>query len=387
MDQTELLRQFEGYQQIIDDRAVLAAYATDYTAWRGRTAQIIHRLHPPRLYLRVAEIIPETKSTKTFRLVSADGYLPPFKAGQYITLAVEIDGIRTSRPYSISSSPTETGHYDITVRRIADGFVSDYLLDRVSAGDAFTATAPAGRFSYNPLFHGQDLVFLAGGSGITPFMSMIRAAIGGGLDLRMHLVYGCAHDDDVIFGEELKEKAARHGNFRLDVFISEPAAGYAGLAGFLTAEMIERCVGGLEDKTFYLCGPEAMLRFCDGELERLGIPRRRVRRELAGPPQRISDDPGWPQDVAEDRVFSLSVAGRDIPARAGDPLIVSLEKAGLVIPSACRSGECSLCRTKLLTGNVFVPAAVRLRKSDRRFGYIHPCLTYPLSDLALVIWP
>jgi ferredoxin len=151
--------------------------------------------------------------------------------------------------------------------------------------------------------------------------------------------------------------------------------------------MIKKCIGGVENKTFYVCGPDIMYRFCCGEMERLDIPRRRVRREVAGPPQRVTQDPGWPQDIAEGRIFRVSVAGRDIPARAGDPLIISLERAGLVIPSACRSGECSLCRTKLLSGSVFHPAAVRLRKSDRRFGYIHPCLAYPLSDLNLLIWP
>ena len=75
--------------------------------------------------------------------------------------------------------------------------------------------------------------------------------------------------------------------------------------------------------------------------------------------------------------------GRKVAVRAGEPLMNALEREGIVVPAQCRSGECSLCRTRLVSGRVFQPAGVLLRKSDRRFGYIHPCLAYPLSDLVL----
>ena len=94
--------------------------------------------------------------------------------------------------------------------------------------------------------------------------------------------------------------------------------------------------------------------------------------------------PGWPREVPGERKFQVNYKGKKtVPARAAEPLMNSLERAGIVLPASCRSGECSLCRTKLAAGKVFHPPGVKLRKSDRAFGYIHPCLAYPLSDLEL----
>ncbi len=85
--------------------------------------------------------------------------------------------------------------------------------------------------------------------------------------------------------------------------------------------------------------------------------------------------------------FQVMVKGRKkINARAGEPLMISLERVGIVIPASCRSGECSLCRTKLLSGKVFQPPGAKLRKSDRTYGYIHPCVAYPLENLEIMVF-
>ena len=224
----DVVQDIEGFQEIQHEIEILRKYGAGLGARRGEVKRVIDMLHPARVRLEVAAILPETPSTKTLRLVSPDGYLPPFQAGQYVNLFVEIGGVRTSRPYSISSSPTQTGHWDLTVRRVADGFVSDYLLDEVRVGDTFESTSPAGTFTYNPLFHGDDLVFLAGGSGITPFMSMIREVADRGLKRKIQLVYGSRAPDDVIFQQELDLIAGRHANFTCDLVVSEPPPGYAG---------------------------------------------------------------------------------------------------------------------------------------------------------------
>jgi NAD(P)H-flavin reductase len=166
MNARDFRQDIEGFPEIQGDIEVLRKYAVDYTTQKGRVTQIINMLHPKRMRLRVLEVRQETKTTKTFRLISPDAYLPPFQAGQYINLFVELGGIRTSRPYSISSPPNQTGYYDLTVRRVEDGFVSHYLLDEVRVGDEFESTSPAGNFSHNPLFHGHDLVFRPGEAGL-----------------------------------------------------------------------------------------------------------------------------------------------------------------------------------------------------------------------------
>ena len=382
----EINEQIEGYAEIKKEIGVLRKYPVDRSVERGQVEQIINRLHPKTLNLRLSEILQETSSTTSFRFVSQEGYLPPFQAGQYINIFVEIDGIRTSRPYSISSQPNQTGYYDITVRRVEDGFVSTYLLDEVKIGDVFQTTSPLGQFHHNPLFHGDKLVFLAGGSGITPFMSMIREVTDKDLGRQVHLIYGSRIEDDIVFRSELKERSNRHHNLTVNTVISEPSEGYDGVTGFITTDLIKELVGDTKDKMFYVCGPEAMYTFVLAELEKLGVPARRVRVEVFGPPTEVTKQPAWPESVKRDTTFKISLKnGPTLEAKACEPLMNSLERLKITLTASCRAGECSLCRTKLLSGKVFHPNGVKLRKSDRAFGYIHPCMAYPLENLEIMI--
>lgn len=386
MSARDFIREIDGYEALQREIAASRKYGTDQTAEKGKWARVLDLLHPDRLSLRVGEIIDETPTAKTLRLVSATGYLPPFQAGQYISLFVEAGGVRTSRPYSISSSPRQRAFYDVTIRRVEGGFISDVLLTETKAGAALATTAPAGNFYFNPLFHSPDMVCLAGGSGVTPFMSMIREIAEAGLDRRLTLLYGSRSEGDIIFARELEGIAARHENIRFVPVISEPGPGCRERTGFLTAERIREVLGHTDGRTFYLCGPAEMYAFCLPELEKIGIPRMRVRREMYGPPKNVTAHPAWPVDVAAGRVFEVAIRGRKkITARAGEPLLVALERAGIAVPAQCRSGECSLCRVKLLGGKVFQPQGVLLRKSDREFGYIHSCMAWPVSDLEIMV--
>jgi ferredoxin-NADP reductase len=373
----------------------------DYAAGKHTTRQIVERLHPARMRMRVTEIIQQTPSTRTLRFERTDGPLPPFRPGQYVNLFVDVDGVLTSRPYSISSAPSpghppeqaggieEPDTLDLTVRDKPDGFVAPYLLNEVQVGDEFETTGPAGSFYHEPLIDGEDLVFLAGGSGITPFMSIIRDAFGRGeatSPLRIHLLYGSRVPDDVIFGAELTTLAEKHPGLHYSPVISEPPPGYEGLTGFLGAGTIRDQVGGPSGKTFYICGPNVMYDFCLESLTELGVPQYKIKRELYGPPDDVTKEPGWPQDLAADILFEVKVEGREtIRAAAGEPLLNSLERYGIVVPVVCRAGECSACRTRLLSGRVFQPAGTGLRESDREHGYIHACVSYPLEDLIIRI--
>ncbi len=378
---------FDGCERIIEAIEVSRSLAANYNPLKDLADRYVERLHPARLTFRVAEVIDEAPGTRTLRLVSAEGRpLPPFQAGQYIALFVEVDGIRTSRPYSISSPPNQRGYYEITVRRVPDGLVSGYLLDRVEPGAVLEGSGPAGNFYHNPLFHARTMVCIAGGSGITPFMSMIREVLDRGLDRTIHLFYGNRNLEEAAFHETLLRLSERHENLHYRPVIEDPPPGYDGLTGLITGELLREALGGdLEEKTFYLCGPQAMYDFCLPELEKLGIPRGRIRRELYGTPVRIWDDPGWPRQLEPDTALAVKVRGREgsVAARAGESLLTALEKAGVIVPSLCRSGECSMCRVRLLSGKVFQPAGVLLRKSDRRLGYIHSCCAFPLEDLEI----
>ncbi len=357
----------------------------DFTArkYKDYVREAVERIHPRRMKLRVSAVIQETPSAKTFRFERIDGPLPPFRAGQYVNLFIEANGVRTSRPFSISSAP-RAPHLDLTVRDRPGGFVAPYMLSNLRQGDVVETTGPAGSFLYEPLIDGDDLVFLAGGSGVTPFMSILREQEMKDWPLRIHLLYGSRNPKDVIFGEELTLTAKNHERFTYTPVISEPPKSWRGAKGFLDAKLIRREVGDLSGKTFFVCGPGAMYDLCTEALDELGVPVHRIRRELYGPPADVTKSPGWPVRLSPNKVFKVDVDGSvTVDARAGEPLIAALERGGVLVPALCRSGECSACRTRILAGRVFMPPHTGVRESDAAMGYVHACVAYPLENLKI----
>jgi len=382
----DILTRIEGYERILREREICGKYGADFRVEQGDVQDYVRRLHPERLLLKVTDIVEETPSAKTFRLVPTDGGLPPFQAGQYICVYCEIGGVRTGRPYSLSSPPNQRGHYDITVKAVEDGFVSTFLLEGVRRGDTLETSGPEGHFHYNPILHDRAMVLLAGGSGVTPFMSMIREALESGLDRTFWLFHGDRTAGEAMFRDELLDCAARFPDFHYIPVLENPSPGYEGACGYITGDLVRREIGGAAGKTFFICGPAEMYRFCVPEILSLEVPPRKVRREVFGPPRSISLSPGWPGEVLEADVFEVSVrGGRTVPAKAGEPLLVALERAGILVPSLCRSGECSRCRLKLLSGRVYQPEGALVRRSDRENGYIHSCAAYALQDLEILL--
>ena len=379
-------QEFDGYQDIADEIKVSRKLGGTVASAVASAEEYIQLLHPEWIELTVSDIIEETPSTKTFRLVPKDNYLPPFLAGQYIALFLEIGGIRTSRPYSISSQPNQTGYYDITVRRVENGLVSNYLLDEFKRGDTLVSSGPAGYFYFNPLIHKKVMVCIAGGSGITPFMSMVREIIECGLDRIVYLFYGNKTTEDVIFGSEFDRLAARFDNIHYIPVVEEPSGGYAGACGFISRDLMQEMLENIEDKSFFICGPQGLYDFCLPQVEDMGVPKRKIKQEMYGAPPNIWDYPGWPDAVSQQDVFTVNIKdGPQLEARATEPLLTTLEKNHVLVPSLCRSGECSMCRIKLLSGKVYQPPGVPVRKSDRQFGYVHSCMAFPIGDLEILI--
>lgn len=387
MSEQNALNVIAGYSEAFAAKLALEQSGSDFQEVRGEVAGSVVQLHPKRLALQVAEIIEDTPSTKTLRLVAVDGQpLPPFQAGQYINLFVEIDGVRTARPYAMSSSPLQRMHYDLTVKRAQGGFVSNYLLDRVSVGQRLSSSGPMGTFHHNPLFHGDDLVFLAGGSGSAPARSMLLNILERELPQRFHMIYVNSHVDDVIYADELRELAAQYENFTLSEIISRPPAGYTGRSGRLNRAMLQELLGEIGDKMFYICGPTPFNDSCVALLGELGVARRRIRVEANGAPKTPHQQAGWPTGVSLDDEVTITVQGRgSFRSTVGEPLLNALERNGYFVENACRSGECSLCRVKLTSGEVFNPQEAHLRKSDRDFGWIYSCVAFPIGDIEVLL--
>jgi ferredoxin-NADP reductase len=357
----------------------------DYTnsKHRDQDRSVVERLHPATMNLRVEKVIDETSTTKTFRFVRTDGELPPFRPGQYVNLYVKIGNIATSRPFSISShSGSKT--FDLTVRKKPGGFVSEYLLKELKTGRELVTSGPAGSFYHEPLIDGSDLVFVAGGSGITPFISILRTWKGTPDAPKVHLLYGSRKASDVIFSKELDALARSEAWFSYSPVISEPTKSYEGLSGFLTPELIGKTIGSVDGKMVYVCGPNAMYDLVSAGLEKLGVPGRRVRRELYGPPDDVTKEPGWPKGLKGNAKVTVEIeGGAAFEVSVSEPLINSMERNHAEVRCLCRSGECSYCRVRVVEGTVFMPADTGLRESDRTFGYIHSCVAYPIEDVKI----
>lgn len=383
------IKEFEGMtnlDQIVKQIEVCKTFSVDHRANRGRHNDTLDRLHPGKIEYTVTSIVEASPSAKTLRLTPVNGYLPPFRPGQFINIDMTIGAVHTSRAYTISSPVTARGYYEITVKRAPNAYGSAHMLDDIKLGDTITSSAPFGTFYRLPCVHGKRLVFIAGGSGITPFLSMLQTdaeKLDHSFDI--DLIYGSTREEDIIAKDKL-DALEQAGYVRVHHVISNPEAVCKHRTGFITANLIAEIAGDVSSCTFYMCGPNVMYHFVRSELEKLGVPRRSIRQEV----EVIPDDPtkfsGWPENITSDSKFNITLSdGRVIPAKATTPILVSLEDAGVLVPNLCRSGECSTCRLKLLSGEVFHPGTELLRRADMQYGYIHTCVTYPISDITLLL--
>jgi ferredoxin-NADP reductase len=374
--------------------------ASDKPVRRDPINEVAHELHPGPQKLKITKITDVSPTARTFRFEAVDGKLPPFQAGQYVSLQIPIGDEKVCRPYSISSAPYqarsgEHPFFEITIRKKGDTFVPEHAFDEWKAGTELIGNLPLGHFYYEPLRDSKNVVCLAGGSGITPFYSMIQEIAHGTLDVHLTLLYGSAKSDDIIFKDELDalEKQAPDKIRIVHVLSDEP--NWPGEKGFLGKDLIEKYMG--EDPTFFICGPQVMYTFVQKALAELKIKERRIRREVFGTPRDITKAEGYPLKKTEesqkdpaDTVFQITIRRGihedTIEARATEPVAVALERAKIPFLTDCRSGECGFCRSKLVSGDIFVsPEGDGRRAEDKIFGWFHPCASYPLSDLVIKI--
>ena len=354
------------------------------------------RIHPGKQSIRISDIKQLSWDTKLYRFISAnpDKLLAPFRAGQYIGITVEINGVRTSRPYSLVSSPNQLAYYELAIKRKEGGFVSSYILDNLKEGDILEATEPMGNFYYNRIFHGKNLVFIAGGSGIAPFISMLRDISERVLPLNVWLIFGCLTEKDILFREELEDIQIRRPNTRIKYILSEPGPEWAGPCGFITKEEILKEIGSIDNKFFYVVGNRLMYFFIQEQLEAMGVPKHRVIYESYGVPDDVIEVTGWPDGIDASKNVQITIEfmkqGKRLKevfnAPCTEPILNSIEREKLLeqeVNNGCRSGACALCRTKLISGKIFVLPEVTIREIDQKFGFIHPCVSYPLTDIHL----
>jgi len=352
--------------------------------------RVARALHPKVQHLVISDIQEQAGNAKSYILEPAPGTetksLAYFRAGQYLSVKLRIGQSFITRPYSISSAPAQAlkGRYTLTIKRMNDGFASNYIFDNWQVGTVIEASAPQGEFVFEPLRDARNIVGLAGGSGITPFYSMAQAIADGTEDATLTLLYGSRRHDEILLKEELEALAASCDRIKVVHVLSDDpdAEGYE--KGFLTAELIKKYAPD-NDFSVFVCGPSDMYRFLEKELAKLELPQRRIRYELSGDCKSPENDQDFPR-TAIGKTFRLRVdmwgKRRDIQAKSGESILVAMERAGISVPSRCRSGECGFCRSRLVSGSFYIPKGLDYRRmADVKSGYIHPCCIFPTSDI------
>ncbi len=373
----------------VREKAIQAAPALEITA-DYEINNKAKALHPDYQELVIDKVIDhEEAGAKTFIMRSKDGGpVAYFRAGQYLSLKLKIGESAVSRPYSISSSPRDAlnGVVSVTVRSNPDGFAAGYMLDEFKEGDEVLSSGPQGNFYYEELRDPKNIVALAGGSGITPFLSMAQAIAEGTEDFDLTIIFGSRTKDQILFRKELDWITLKCNKVHVvHVLSDEEAEGFEH--GFITADIIKRYAK--EPYSVFVCGPEAMYKFLKGELDKLGLPKKNIRCEMLGVTKKIADVEGFPAE-AKGKEFDIKVRQGtreyDLKACAEEPILVAIERAGIVAPSRCRSGECGWCRSKVLSGTYFAPAENENRRwADIKWDYIHPCATFPTSDMEIEV--
>ena len=381
-----LLDMLHFKQMIPRRRAILQAGSLDPITANYAVNRLAQSMHPKMQKAVVSEIISR-KDANTY-VLKADK-LAYFRAGQYVSVRLQIGDAVTARPYTLAASPALAleGQYQITVKKAQDGFVSDYILSHWEVGTEVTLSGPEGPFSYEPIRDEAEVVGLAGGSGITPFMSMAYAILDGTEDFRLTLLYGSRTKADILYAEELEKICAATDKVRvIHVLSEEDAEGYEH--GFIGADLIRKYAPGTY--TLYICGPRAMHDFLADELPKLNLDQKHIRREFVPAPSSPEYFGSYTADSSQVFRLKLLALGEEteIPLRADEPVLTAIERAGIAAPSRCRSGECGWCRSRLISGKVFIPDSMDGRRlADAGAGYIHPCSSWALSDLEMEIFP
>lgn len=346
-------------------------------------------LHPKFQKLKIRKIDVISPDVKSYYFTwSGSQPLAYFRAGQYLTFQLEIDGSIVTRAYSIASAPASSlkGEYQITVKRVSDGFVSNYILDNWKVGDYVDSFAPEGVFTYEPIRDAQTVMGLAGGSGITPFLSMARAIDDGTEDFKLTLLYGARNKDEILFKDELDAIAERNDNFNVIYVLSDAKTKTKYYEkGFIGAELIKKYAPEDGKYSIFVCGPEGMYNFLRKEIPSLGLEDKYVRFEMFGVSKSTVK-----LDGIKKGAYKMTVINRgekaEFTCNGEETVLCALERAAVKVPVRCRSGECGFCRSKLVSGTVFMPENLdKRREADAKYGYIHPCCSYPTSDIVIKI--
>lgn len=352
-------------------------YATSVALLLGARLVGLKKSEPKAwAHLKLASVKRETWDTVTLRFSLPSGKALGAKPGQFLTFDWMVNGKKLPRSYSISSSPLETGFIEVTVKQ--QGIVSSFLNREAQAGLIVAAHGPFGQFYFNEIFH-QRVVLFAGGSGITPIMSMLRYIEATAPGTEVLLLYAVRSQQDIIFKEELERLRQRLARFQCVIVPSRQVPGESGGApGRLDRERIVQEVGQITDQFFFLCGPVGFMASITDILTSAGVRADHIRQERFTTGRGASIEAEAPTYMVE---FVRS--GEKFAAPSTEPLLLVAEAHGIDIPYSCRVGQCGTCATRVLDGDVDMETEEGLDPERRAHGYRLMCIGRARSNVRL----
>ena len=222
---------------------------------------------------RINEIIPRTVDVTSYRFPRPSELT--YKPGQYFFITIKQGDRELTKHFSFSSSPTEKDHFEFT-KKFTDHEYS-MALKAAKVGDWARIDAPYGQFTFEGEY--PKIALLAGGIGITPFMSICKYATDKHLDSIITLFYGCRTEADIAFKEELGSMQNENKNFKMVCIVTQPTSQWKGETGIITADMIKKALPDYKENIFYTCGPPGMVKAMETIIESLGLPKTQMKQE------------------------------------------------------------------------------------------------------------
>ncbi|MEV5835425.1 ferredoxin--NADP reductase [Nocardia sp. NPDC052112] len=335
---------------------------------------VVHRL-------RVAAVITETAESCSLVFEAPDEFR--YAPGQFLTLKVEPPTGGLARCYSLASSPHLGEAPTVTVKRVAGGVGSNWICDHVAAGSIIETLAPSGVFTPRSL--DSDLLLLAGGSGITPVMSILKSALHAGSG-RIALLYANQDERSVIFAEQLTDLTRAHPERLVVIHWLTSVQGLPDVA------MLQALAQPYSGYDAFVCGPEPFMDAVTEALGRSGFPRDHVHVErftsLTGDPFAANAQEPVIEDAGDAATLEVDLDGAQsshIWPRSRRLLDVLLD-AGLEAPYSCREGACSACACRVLDGEVKMLRNEVLEEQDLAEGYLLACQAVPVTDTVKVTY-
>ena len=342
--------------------------------------------------LKVAEIVPETAEANSIRFE-----VPPelrerfhFKAGQHLTLKATIDGEEVRRNYSLCTAPAEQD-WMVTVKRIAGGVFSNWVGDTLKAGDTLDVIPPHGSFTTEFARDAKrHIVGIAGGSGITPVLSLLRTTLREEPQSQFTLLYGNRDSSSIIFLDELADLKDRYlGRLSLHHFLAEEEGEIDLFNGMLDRERchlaVENLIGDARPvDAWFICGPGPMMDAAEATLIERGVERERIHIErftADRPSAALAAEIAQLQTQAAGTTVSVTLDGRTRRVAFTESNILDSARAsGLPAPFACKAGVCATCRAKVTSGKVEMAARYGLTDEEVAAGYVLTCQSVPVGD-------